>query len=79
MTRITDYRDLLVGQQAMKLTESCYQFTSAFPRCEEFGLKAQVCLKRRGGIVLSLLSRGWEDAARTEECHNALSCNLRQL
>ncbi|WP_283817301.1 four helix bundle protein [Bradyrhizobium lablabi] len=39
---INSYRDLKVWQEAMTLTESCYQLTRRFPREELFGLTSQI-------------------------------------
>jgi four helix bundle protein len=49
MGKVTSYRDLLVWQEAMHLVEECYRLTTAFPRAEEFGLRAQI---RRAAIPI---------------------------
>lgn len=47
--KITDYRGLLVWQQAMLLAEMIYKNTEGFPRGEGFGLKAQM---RRAAVSI---------------------------
>jgi four helix bundle protein len=39
---INSYRDLIVWQKAMRLTEQIYRASSCFPRSELFGLRAQI-------------------------------------
>jgi four helix bundle protein len=46
---MTDYRGLLVWQQAMLLAEMVYRNTDGFPRGEEFGLKVQM---RRAAVSI---------------------------
>ena len=38
MSKITSYRDLIVWQKAMSLTELVYRLTEKFPRSELFGI-----------------------------------------
>ena len=40
--KVRSYKDLSVWQKAMVLGEECYRVKDAFPRSEEFGLKAQM-------------------------------------
>ena len=41
MTPIGGFRDLIVWQRAMDVTESVYRLTSDYPRDEQFGLTSQ--------------------------------------
>ena len=50
------YRALLVWQQAMDLVEAVYKVTEAFPRSEEFSLKAQ--LRRTAVSIPSNIAEG---------------------
>ena len=47
--KVKSYKDLSVWQKAMDLVEECYDMTDAFPRSEEFGLKAQM---RRAAVSI---------------------------
>lgn len=44
-----DYRDLVVWQRAMTLSELVYQVTQSFPKCEMYGLTSQM---RRASISI---------------------------
>lgn len=39
---VKSYRDLLVWQKSMDLTEHCYHATETFPKTETFGLSSQI-------------------------------------
>ncbi len=52
----SSYRDLLVWQKAMELTEKVYALTKRFPREEVYGLSAQ--LRRAAVSVASNIAEG---------------------
>jgi four helix bundle protein len=56
MARPKSYRDLIVWQKAMKLTQFAYQLSGDFPRKEAFGLIAQ--LRRAAVSVPSNIAEG---------------------
>ena len=39
---IHSHRELIVWQRAMQLVEAVYDITEHFPRCEQYGLTAQI-------------------------------------
>lgn len=45
-----DYRELVVWQKAMQLTELIYRITESFPKSEMYGLTSQI---RRAGISIA--------------------------
>ncbi len=53
----TSYRDLIVWQKAMDLTEKCYHATQAFPTEERFGLTSQI--RRSAVSVASNIAEGY--------------------
>ena len=56
LTRLRDYRDLLVWQKGMTLAKAIYQVTQAFPDTERFGLVSQ--MRRAAVSVPSNIAEG---------------------
>lgn len=54
---ITSYRDLVVWQRSMLLTERIYALSRAFPRDERFGLSSQ--MRRAAVSIPSNIAEGW--------------------
>lgn len=54
---ISGYRNLIVWQEAKKLTILVYRLTENFPKSEEFGLKSQ--MRRASVSVMSQIAEGW--------------------
>jgi four helix bundle protein len=54
--RITSFRDLEVWQRSMVLAERVYTLTEGFPRCEQYGLTAQ--LRRAAVSIPSNIAEG---------------------
>lgn len=61
------YKKLIVWQEAKKLVVLTYQLTNNFPRCEEFGLKAQ--MRRAAVSVLANLAEGWLRRSIKDKLH----------
>ena len=53
---ITSFRDLLVWQRAMTLTERVYELTNALPKSEQYGLASQ--MKRAAVSMPSNIAEG---------------------
>lgn len=51
------YRNLIVWQEAKRLTILVYQLTNKFPKNEEYGLKIQ--MRKAAVSVMSQLAEGW--------------------
>ena len=70
MGEIRSYRDLEVWQQSMDLVERCYKVSSAFPRSEEFGLRAQ--LRRSAVSIPSNIAEGHGRSTTGDYCRHVL-------
>ena len=70
MGEIKSYRDLEVWQQAMDLVERCYKASAAFPRSEEFGLRAQ--LRRSAVSIPSNVAEGHGRSTTGDYCRHVL-------
>ncbi len=53
---VNSYRDLRVWQEAMKLAETCYYLTRAFPKEELFGMTAQI--RRSAASIAANIAEG---------------------
>ena len=53
---VRSYRDLKVWRRAVALTTTCYRLTTAFPKCETYGLTAQI--RRSAVSVASNIAEG---------------------
>jgi four helix bundle protein len=67
---IQSYRDLVVWQKAMDLTEQCYQATKMFPSEERFGLTDQI---RRAAVSVAANIAEGQGRSHTKEFLNHLS------
>ena len=56
MAKVRSYKDLVVWQRAMGLTEACYCLTRAFPSEERFGLQSQI--RRSAASVAANIAEG---------------------
>jgi four helix bundle protein len=70
MGAIQSYRDLEVWRRAMDLVERCYAVSVAFPRSEEFGLRAQ--LRRSAVSVPSNIAEGHGRSTTGDYCRHVL-------
>jgi four helix bundle protein len=61
------YRDLLVWQKAMLLTEEVYRLSETFPNREQFGLTSQV--RRAAVSVAANIAEGHARATRKDYAH----------
>jgi len=52
------FKDIIAWQKGYRLTLIVYKLTSAFPKCEEFGLKSQ--LRRAGVSIISNIAEGFK-------------------
>jgi four helix bundle protein len=68
MGAILSYRDLDVWRLAMDLVERCYELSAAFPRSEEFGLRAQ--LRRSAVSIPSNVAEGHGRSATGDYCRH---------
>jgi len=55
--KIRSYRDLRVGQEGMRLAETCYRLTKAFPKEELFGITSQI--RRAASSVPANIAEGY--------------------
>jgi four helix bundle protein len=62
MATITSYKELVVWQKAMTLTERCYGLTDGFPNEERYGLTAQI--RRSAVSIPSNLAEGHNRRSR---------------
>lgn len=61
------YRDLIVWQEAKKLTILVYRLSEEFPKSEEFGLKGQ--MRRAGVSVMGQIAEGWIRRSKRDKLH----------
>jgi len=61
------FRELIVWQRAIDMTEAIYRFTAQFPREEMYGLTSQ--LRRAGVSVASNIAEGWGRQSNGEYKH----------
>ncbi len=52
------FKDIIAWQKSYELTLSIYRLTAKFPKCEEFGLKAQ--LRRASVSIISNIAEGFK-------------------
>lgn len=64
---VQSYRDLLVWQKAMMLTEAVYRVSEAFPDRERYGMTSQ--LRRAAVSVAANLAEGHARATRKDFAH----------
>lgn len=64
---IESYKDLMVWQDAMDITESIYRTTAAFPKEETYGLTSQ--LRRAAVSIASNIAEGHNRDALKEYIH----------
>ena len=67
MSEVTSYRDLVVWQKAMTLTEKIYRLSEEFPTREQYGLTSQ--LRRASVSVAANLAEGHARATRKDYAH----------
>jgi four helix bundle protein len=65
--KIKCYKDLLVWQEAMHLTRTCYRLSESFPKNEEFGLKSQ--MRRAAVSIPSNIAEGHSRTHTNEYLH----------
>ena len=64
---VTGYKNLIVWQEAKKLTVLVYKITEKFPKSEEFGLKSQ--MRRASVSVMSQIAEGWLRKSVKDKLH----------
>lgn len=72
-----NYRDLIVWQKAMTLTENVYRYTTDFPRDERFGLTSQ--MRRAAVSIPSNIAEGQGRRSSDDELIRFLQIALGSL
>ena len=67
MSQVASYRDLVVWQKAMLLTEEVYRLSEGFPSREQYGITSQ--LRRATVSVAANLAEGHSRATRKDYAH----------
>ena len=70
---MTDHRDLMAWQEAMKLAEMVYRVTDSFPSREMYGLTSQA---RRSAISIPSNIAGAEAISNSVDHFGELHCLL---
>ena len=66
-TGVSGYKNLIVWQEAKKLTILVYKLTESFPKSEEFALKGQ--MRRAAVSVMSQIAEGWLRRSVKDKLH----------
>ncbi len=64
---VTGYKNLILWQEAKKLTVLVYKLTKDFPKSEEFGLTSQ--MRRASVSVMSQIAEGWLRKSFKDKLH----------
>jgi four helix bundle protein len=67
VSKIESFRELIVWQRAMQLTNAIYDATSTFPKEEMFGLTSQ--MRRAAVSIASNIAEGSQRGGKKEFIH----------
>ena len=65
--KVSGYKNLILWQEAKKLTILVYKLTENFPKSEEFALKGQ--MRRASVSVMSQIAEGWLRRSAKDKLH----------